>query len=367
MAWRVERQGLAARVPAERWMEVARRVCGLHAQLARSAELTLWARVDDVAPGTLETALWTDRTLVRTWAMRGTLHLLAADELGLWVGAQGALMPRYESASWRKAFGMTTEEAGAVLDAIAAALEGEPLTRDELADAVTGLVGDARLGESVRGSFGTMPKLAAFRGDVCFAPPKGRSVRFTRPDRWLGHFEPVAPREAMAEVIRRYLAVYGPATRETFARWFGMRSAAQAGREMKRLGDELATVSLADEELWMLAADVASAARAEPAGVVNLLPAFDQYVVAAPREETPVLATAHKSGVYRPQGWLSPVLLVDGQIAGVWRHTLKGGRLTVVVEAFEGLDASVREGAEAEAARLASHLGGELEVSFGRI
>ncbi|MGH2840846.1 MAG: winged helix DNA-binding domain-containing protein [Solirubrobacteraceae bacterium] len=365
MAWRVERQGLAGRAAAERWPEVVRRICGLHAQLPSSAELTLWARVEDLPRDALETALWTDRTLVKTWAMRGTLHLLDASELGLWVGAQGALKPRYEMASWRKAFGMTSEEAAAVLDAIATALEPEPLMRDGLADAVAEMLGSARLGAAVRGSWGTMPKLAAFRGDLCFAPSQGRHVRFTRPDLWLERFERAAPREAMAEVVRRYLAVYGPATREAFARWFGMPSAAQAGREMKRLGDEVALVSLGGQEMWMLAADVEPATRAEPAGVVNLLPAFDQYVVAAPRDGSAVIDAEHKAHVYRPQGWLSPVLLVDGRIVGVWRHELGRGRLTVRIEPFHQLDAAVRDGAAAEGLRLARYLGGELELTFG--
>jgi hypothetical protein len=263
MAWRVARQGLAERAAADDWMDVVRRICGLHAQVQASAELTLWARVDGLDPGTVARALWTDRTLVRTWAMRGTLHLLPAGELALWVGAQGALRPRYETASWRNAFGMSSAEAVAVLDAIRDALDGEPLTRDELADAVGERLGDPRLGEAVRGSFGTMPKLAAFRGDVVFAPPAGQRVRFTRPDRWLGPgWAPAPPREAMAAVIRRHLAAYGPASRETFARWFGMSSTAQAGRLLAGLGDEVAAVSVEGWEGWMLRADVADAARA---------------------------------------------------------------------------------------------------------
>jgi hypothetical protein len=135
---------------------------------------------------------------------------------------------------------MSSEEAVAVLDAIRAALADEPLTRDELGDAVADALGDARLGDAVRGSFGTMPKLAAFRGDVCFAPPAGQKVRFTRPDRWLGDgWEPAPARVAMADVVRRHLAVYGPATRESFARWFGMSSVAQAGKLIAALGDEV--------------------------------------------------------------------------------------------------------------------------------
>ena len=365
LAWRVARQGLQRRAAAAQWPDVVSRICGLHAQVHSSAELTLWARVDDHEPDAVARALWTDRTLVRTWAMRGTLHLLPAGELATWVGAQGMLRPRYETASWRKAFGMTSEEAVAVLDAIRDALAGEPLTRDELGDAVAAALGDARLGDAVRGSFGTMPKLAAFRGDACFAPPAGQKVRFTRPDRWLGGgWAPAPPRAAMADVVRRHLAAYGPASRESFARWFGMSSAAQAGKLIAGLGDEVAPVSVDGQTGWMLAADVAEAAAAAPTGTVALLPAFDQYVVAAPREGSPVLAAGQRPRVYRSQGWLSPVLLVDGRIEGVWWHERKGGRLTVVVEPFGDVGEHVRAGAESEAQRLAAFLGGQLDLSW---
>ncbi len=365
LAWRVARQGLAERVAADDWMDVVRTICGLHAQVQSSAELTLWARVDGLGAGAVADALWTRRTLVRTWAMRGTLHLLPADELAMWVGAQGVDRPRYELASWTRAYGMSSAEAVAVLDAIRDALDGEPLMRDELADAVAARLASKRLGEAVRGSFGTMPKLAAFRGDVVFAKPAGQKVRFTRPDRWLADdWQPAPASAAMADVIRRHLAAYGPASRETFARWFGMSSPARAGKLIAALGDELTTVSVEGWEGWMLAADIDAAKAARPSGVVSLLPAFDQYVVAAPREETPVLAARHKDRVYRPQGWLSPVLLTDGRIAGVWRHERKGGVLGVTIEPFGAVGTDVRGGAEREAQRLAEYFGDELELAW---
>jgi hypothetical protein len=115
----------------------------------------------------------------------------------------------------------------------------------------------------------------------------------------------------------------------------------------------------------MLRDDVAAAAAAGPRGTVALLPAFDQYVVAAPRGDSPVLAAEHKARVYRPQGWLSPVLLADGRIEGVWRHERKGRRLAVQIEPFDDPGEAVRAGAAAEAARLAAYLGAEeLDVSW---
>jgi hypothetical protein len=339
------------------------RIAGLHAQLTASAELTLWARVEGLERDAVSQALWEDRSLVKTWAMRGTLHLMPAHELGLWVAAQGALKPRHHVGSWLRHHGLTREEADAMPAAIPAALDGRQLTREELAGEVARLTGIAGLDGKLRGGFGDLLKPAAFRGDLCFAPSDGRNVRFARPDQWLGAWDPVDVDEAVLAVTRRYLAAYGPASREALARWFGMPSPALAGRWLAGLGNEAVRVEVDGEELVMLAVDVDEAAAAEPAGVVRLLPAFDQYVVAAPRDLDAVLPSEQRARVYRPQGWLSPVVLVDGRMAGVWSHELKGDRVVVEVEPFGTLSRGERAGVEAEAAALAGFLGGELELA----
>jgi hypothetical protein len=168
----------------------------------------------------------------------------------------------------------------------------------------------------------------------------------------------MATDEATLEVARRFLTRYGPATREDLARWFGMTSAAEAGRWLKRLGDE--AVESGGE--YLLAADAEAAAAAEPDGAVRLLPAFDQYVVAAPRGDDEVVPAEQRARVYRPQGWLSPVLLVDGRMAGVWSHELAGDRLVVEIEPFARLSRTIKAGAEAEAEALAGFLGSKLEL-----
>ena len=98
--------------------------------------------------------------------------------------------------------------------------------------------------------------------------------------------------------------------------------------------------------------------------MVRLLPAFDQYVVAAPRDAPAVLPAEFKDRVYRPQGWLSPVLLIDGRIAGGWRHERAGDRLAVRIEPFGGPPAWARRAAEVEAERLAGFVGGALELTW---
>ncbi len=108
---------------------------------------------------------------------------------------------------------------------------------------------------------------------------------------------------------------------------------------------------------WMLAADVAEAAAAEPRGLVRLLPAFDQHVVTLPRDVDAVLAAERRERVYRPQGWLSPVVVVDGAIVGALSHERRGGGLAVEVQLFGRAGRALRAGIAAEADRLAACLG----------
>ena len=122
LAWRLRRQYLDHRATQGEALGVVRQICGLHAQVMSSAELTLWARVEDLEPDAVQEALWKERSLVKTWAMRGTLHLLPASELPIWVGAQGVLKPRHHAPSWLRYFGLTREEAESLITAIPEAL-----------------------------------------------------------------------------------------------------------------------------------------------------------------------------------------------------------------------------------------------------
>jgi hypothetical protein len=339
LAWRMRRQQLTARAPRGEALDVVARIGGLHAQVLSCAELTLWARVDGLEHGAVELALWEERTLVKTWAMRGTLHLLLAAELARYVAALSRLRPRHHVPAWLRAHGLERAQADALLAAIPLALDGRQLTREELAANVAERTGEPELAGKLSGGFGDLLKPAAFTGDLCFAPSDGRLVRFARPADWLGESEAVDPETAARAIVRTYLHAYGPAPREQFQRWFGMTSPAEAGRWLAALGDEVAEVDVEGSRGWMLTADVAEAVAAEPAGVVRLLPGFDHYVVAAPRDAEAVLPAALRDRVYRPQGWLSPVLVVDGRIAGVWSHEVKGDRVAVAIAPFAGAGA----------------------------
>ena len=228
LAHRTQRQHLAARRPREELTAVVARVGGLHAQVLSAAELAAWARLDGLAQGELEGELWEHRRLVKTWAMRGTLHLLPAVEYRHWQAALNSY-DHYLKPAWFRGFDITREELDLLLECVMRALGAKGLTRDQLAQAVTAASGSEALGEKLRNSWGAYLKPASFRGHLCFGPNQGQNVTFVSPRDWLAGSEEVDPEAALETVTRRYLAAYGPATTAEYGRWWGPAQPAPNG------------------------------------------------------------------------------------------------------------------------------------------
>jgi hypothetical protein len=359
-AWRLARQHLVERLPAERMLDLVRDVCGIHAQVPSSAELQVWARADDARPEDVREALWTRRSLVRTWSMRGTLHLLTAEDLPLYVAALRT-HDRWWKGAWLRMIGVSSDELRAILDAIRASLGTRPLTREQLADEVAERVGPIAR-ERMLSGWAEMLKPAAFQGSLISGPPRGQSVTFVRPDRWLGSWTEPGSEDAWREVVRRYLRAYGPAAREEFARWWGMQPA-PAGRVLQASADALAEVDVDGHRAWALAEDVAGLRAAAQRPPVRLLAGFDVYV-AGTRPRGSLVDKRFEDRVFRKAGWISPVVLADGVVAGVWGHERTGGRIQVTVEPFRRLSAAHQRQVGEEADRLGSFLGAPAQVSY---
>ena len=350
-------------------LSVVSELCGLHAQVMSSAELMLWARVEDLRRDALGTALWRDRTLVKMWAMRGTLHVFRSDEHAAWCAALRTYELRVRR-SWARYLGIELEHMEGLVEAIDEALVGRELTREELAAEVARRRGSPGLAEALTHSWGGLLKPASYRGSLCFAPSRGQRVRFTNPRSWL-RVEGVtvtdepAEEEALRDVVRRFVATNGPASSGEIARWWGGPSATRIEQLVGTLGDEVTPVDVDGVRAWALAGHADAIAAAEPTRSVRLLPTFDQYVIGTTKHSHELMPeSAFRDRVHRQAGWVSPVLVVDGLIEGVWSHARKGKRLAVGIEPFGKQPAWVRQGAEAEAERLAGFLDSSLDLTW---
>ena len=354
LGWRLAQQRLAQ--PEGDPVAVTGALAGVQAQVASSAAQVLAVRGDGAAVD-VDRLLWRDRALVKTWAMRGTLHLLPAREWRTWIAVLRTREWRI-TPGWERYHGITRAELDAVTEAIPAALAGDPLTRDELADRIAGITGHAHLGEQLRSGWSAVFKPAANRGLLCQGPPRGANITFIDPARWLGldgtdgtdgAADP-EPEAAMATVLARFLDAYGPATRDDLARWMGVTPKA-ARLALAPHTDDLVEVDVEGHRGWMTPDGAAAATSSLPAKGVYLLPGFDPYVLAPLSHRAHTIPAGRVDEVSRAAGWISPVLLVDGRVAGVWEPTVADGVGTIAVTPFATLPRRVVTAARAHATR----------------
>jgi hypothetical protein len=344
-ARRLERNHLLGPAARERLVEVVRDVCGIHAQVTTAADLALGARVDGLTRKDVTRELWEERSLVKVSSLRTTLHLHPADELPLWMAASRLRLPTGNA-------GLPPEQEEAVVRAVAEALDGRNLTTDELGDEIGRRAGAWALKETEVIHFGKPAitwKLAwgeAFkRGLACYGPPRGQRVTFARADQWLGGWEEIDPAEALSEVLRRYLRAYGPARPEDFKHWFY----AEAPFDSVALEE----VDVQGYRAWVLAGDTDWP---EPPRTVRLLPYYDCYVIGChPRDR--FIPGEHRTRVFDRGAGPFPTLVVDGVVAGTWRHEKHGKRVEIHVEPFGRLTAAGRRAVDEEIARVSAFLG----------
>ncbi len=362
-ALRLRGQWLDRPRPAEA-AAVVRELGGVQAQDSGAAGWSIGVRAAGLTLAEVTRARLEDRSLVRTWAMRGTLHLLAAEDVS-WL--LPLLAPGLIAGNARRyaQLGLDAETLAGGVRALGETLaEHGPLTRAEIVEHL------GRRGIRLDGQ--ARPYLiqrAALEGLICYGPERGPAraePSYVLLSDWLpsGHRTPgraTLPREAaVVELARRYLAAFGPAATADVAAWSGL-PAAELRRAWTDLEPELERAQTADGPTWCLRARHAwldEPPAAQPAWPnVRLLPAFDTYLLGYRRRDLTV-PQAHARRVNAGGGMIRPVLLVDGQALGTWETRRRQGRLEVSVEPFEDeLPPAVRPPLEAEIERLAAFLG----------
>jgi Winged helix DNA-binding domain len=331
--------------------------------VASSAELAIRLRRQTSRPGEVARALAEGR-LIKTWAMRGALHLLTPEEGGALLAIMAAGRS-WERPAWTRYFGMTPERIERLRVAAREALDGKVLTRDELVDAVTRQPGLADIGEALRSSWGTVFKPLAWQGDLCFGPSQGNRTTFMLPSaastRWAGLPD---PEDAAPIAIRAYFGAFGPASIDTFGfwmagGWFGKRRLRVL---FGAVGDRLAQVEVDGEPLYMLSEHLDELASTKPTETVRLLGGFDQYVLGPGTADHHVVPAGRRSVVSRQAGWISPVVVAGGVVSGTW--DLDGGELRIGW--FTEAGAPPRRALEAEVARLSTILDRDLRAVMAK-
>jgi uncharacterized protein YcaQ len=341
---------------------VCRDVCGIQAQVMSAAEIALWARMRPLTRAEIHSALWKKRSLVKTHSLRRTLHLLPAADFPIYTSAlRSNLVAQVRRVMAR--FGITPAEADALNEAIVDALRGGPLPTRAIREKVL-----PKVGKRVRKFLARVWSLcwpATVEGLVCYGPPDGAEVTFARVDQWLPGLRPVEEQKARQILLRRFLGAYGPATPRDFGKWTSI-SMPDVKFTWESLQAEMAEVSVEGQRASLLRKDLVALQKSHfAAPVLRLLPNFDSYLLAH-AEKVHLVDARHYKRVYRSAGWISPVVLLNGQVIGTWALSRKGKGISLAVKPFASLTKAHRAVLEEEAVSLGAFLEATCQVTYGR-
>ena len=355
LAWRLRRQFVDPQAGGS-VAEVVSRLCGVQAQVASAAETAI--RLRQAAPETGEVArALADGTVIKTWAMRGTLHLLRSAEAPALLSLMALARP-WARPAWQKAFGLTVADVDALTVAVAELLDGQVLSRDEL---VTAIVAEPRfsgLEQPLRSGWGTVLKPLAWQGVLCYGPSRGSRVTFTAPASvvrgWPARPGP-DPGQAGPAVVAAYLGAYGPATPAGFSAWMSRGSLRKTDVRswFAALGSRVTEIDVDGDAAWLLTEHLDELAACPPARGVRLLGGFDQWVLGPGTDAVHILDAEHRTKVSKTSGWIAPLVLTSGRVTGTWE--LAGADLVVTM--FPGARPPAARALAAEAAKVARATG----------
>ncbi|SCL70196.1 Winged helix DNA-binding domain-containing protein [Micromonospora citrea] len=296
------------------------------------------------------------REALRTWPMRGTVHLVPPRD-ARWMLELTGVRPLTSAATRRAQLGLTEADADRAVDVLGAALAGGGrLTRARCLAALEA----AGIGTSDQRGYHLL-WYASVRGVTCLAPSVGTEQTFALLDEWAP-----APRrperdEALALLAQRYVRSHGPVTAREFAGWTGL-TLTDARRGFAATGGALATVRVDGEEALV---DAALLDAPRPAvDDLLVLPGFDEYLLGF-KDRSLMLDAAHKNAIVPGgNGVFQATVVRGGRVVGTWKRSLDKARVTVRVLPLVPLDGPTRERVEGALRRYAEFLGRSLRVDW---
>jgi hypothetical protein len=318
--------------------DVVRWMGALQAQDYLQALWAIGLRMQSATVGAIEQVI-TDRKILRTWPMRGTLHFVPAEDAKWMLQLSPA---RLLAGDKRRQQQLEIDET--VLhrtqqlfhDALTG---GKRFTRSRMME----LLEEAGIAPKGQRGYHLLWYMAQV-GLICLGPMENKEQTFVLLDEWVPHARELSREEGLAELARRYFTSHGPATLQDFARWAGITLTDA------RVGLESAKAALRMEKgngqaYWM--APDAPGQKAGKLSSVHLLPGFDEYLLGY-KDRSAVLAAEHAAHIVPGNnGIFFPMIVVGGLIIGTWKRRPGKSALDVVLKPFTSLGGAEEQLSEA--------------------
>jgi hypothetical protein len=320
------------------------RLVGLQAQAPNPPYVGLWTRLEGFEFAEL-TRLQHERAVVRSAVMRGTLHLLTADDF---LAVRALTQPVLERAL-TGAYGRSL----AGLDPAEVAELGRTVLSDDTVTLENGRLGDLLAVRWPDRERQALTNAVRARVPLIHVPPAGtwghhKSAHLRPVETWLGRS--LATGARLDDLVLRYLAAFGPATANDMQAWSGLTRLREVTDE---LGDRLVRLQDPDGRELLDLPDAPRPDDDTPAPV-RLLPEFDNILIGY-ADRTRIISDEHRRVVFTKNGQIRATIVVDGVVQGMWKVERARGTATVAVRPFARLSPATRDALTAEALALLPH------------
>jgi hypothetical protein len=344
--------------PSQNGAQVVKEVVGIQAQEQGAAFLSIQARNPALRAGALEHEFLVERTMIRSWFMRGTLHMVATEDVE-WL--LPLLSPFFIQQNQRRYKELGLDESSLILGVkiIRETLASHgPMTRQELAPYLTGK-GINTQGQALI----YLINRAALEGVLCLGPEVEGKQAYVLWDDWVGQDLKNFGKGGLGQFVERYLGCYGPASPPDFAAWSGL----PLGRVREtwiHLEDRLIEIEFSGGYGFILSEQAPLLEEPYPDWLgVQLLPKFDTFLLGY-KQRGLFIAPEHATRVNAGGGILRAVLLVNGSVQGTWKMVSKGKGVIVQVDPFTRLSPAARESLEVKVEGIGQFLGLEAALEL---
>lgn len=341
-------------IEATKFKSAADVVGWMGAMQAQDFAMAKWAvgiRLPHSTERSIEAALDSGE-IIRTHLLRPTWHLVSAQDL-TWMLALTAPQIKATLKSRQQGLGLSETVLAKSNTVLRQALgTGKHLTRQEL---VNELEKNQIVTDENRASHLLM--CAELEGLICSGANQGKHPTYALLEERVAPTQALNRETALAKLARQYFVSHGPATLSDFIWWSGL-STREARQALEMVKADFVSETIGAERYWFPNATI----HPEPTEkMVQFLPAFDEFIISY-TDRSAVLPAENQAKAISSNGIFRPVIVVNGQVAGLWKRTLKKAKVIVEAEFFKRPDSTLLGPIEKAAERYGHFLEKETEL-----
>jgi len=344
-------------------VRVADACCGINSQNFQESLSSFWARIDGFRNGDVFSELKPGGGLVRTWAVRSTMHTIPSKDYYVYVlgGAGERLLKWIDTLARKRDYPPREERRRLLYEPVLEEVKGRAVTEDEIRKLVSPRARRLGLKEGVWTGIGDM----TFEGLLVHAGKRGSRSVYMRSDEWIPGLKAPPDRQACrAELLRKYIARHGPVSKEDIMYWAYL-TRQQLDEALIGLSAETTEVKMERSKEPYIVLEKDAGRKFPPPPKAMVLPKYDSLMLTL-KDKSRFMDMRFYKLVFGALGMVRPTVLVNGFVAAIWRKVVKKTGASIEVHALKKISSSDREAVERKFAEYGKYAGLDVSVRWVR-